>query len=411
MPGSTFAFSSSALRSLRREEELLERHKYTQRRNRALQKTSSVPGQGGGLGRRTRRMDPQVCCDPLVQNALFSGNLEKVQHFFSGDAPVDLIIEARGDELRWTSGELGLWSLTYEQELTTPLHITASRGYTDCLKHLLMHGANVEFAPGGQTPLQEACENGCTESVKLLLSFGANPNAVSDSGFTSLHYCKIPDSIRCAKLLLQYGACVNYQSEEEADTPLHIAARHGLEEHVHLLLRYGASVDKKNKEDQTPLNAACSQPHGPNQMDLYYRVCKVLIESKADIHTKDKDQQHPLHLACKNANSKVVELLLELGSSVNIMSYSGSTAMQYILQNVAYKLEHRPENVVRALLNYGAIRIWPGALIKVLTYCCSSPRTIEALMNTYDRVRVTEDWVDAVPLEIQQILNLVKICN
>ncbi|KAJ1098526.1 hypothetical protein NDU88_003636 [Pleurodeles waltl] len=209
-------------------------------------------------------------------------------------------------------------------------------------------------------------------------------------------------SCSCAKLLLQYGASVNYLSEEEADTPLHIAARHGLEKHVRLLLRHGAAVNKKNKEEQTPLNAACSQPHGSDHMDLYYKVCKELIENNADIHTKDRDQQHPLHLACKNASSKVVEMLLELGSNVNVMSYSGSTAMQYILQNVAYKLEHRPENVVRALLNYGAVRIWPGALIKVLTYCCSSPRTIEALMNTYDRVRATEDWEDAVPHEIQQ---------
>ncbi|KAJ1098534.1 hypothetical protein NDU88_003644 [Pleurodeles waltl] len=107
MPGSTFAFSSSALRSLRLEEELLERHKYVQRRNRALQKTSSAPWLSRGLGHFTRRMDSQVCSDPLVQNALFSGDLGEVQHFFSEDAPVNLIIEARGDELRWTSGELG----------------------------------------------------------------------------------------------------------------------------------------------------------------------------------------------------------------------------------------------------------------------------------------------------------------
>ncbi|XP_069499202.1 ankyrin repeat and SOCS box protein 10 [Ambystoma mexicanum] len=403
MSASTFAFSSSTLRSLRLEEELLERHKYSRQRSRALPRPAvPAPGTGVRVGQRTRHMDPQVCKDLLVQNALFSGDLEMVRHFFTEDTPVNLIIEARGDELKWTSGKLGVWSLTYDQMLTTPVHITASRGYTDCLKHLLMRGANVEFAPGGLTPLQEACENACTESVRLLLSFGANPNAVSEDGYSSLQYCKTPDSINCAKLLLQYGASVNYQSEEEDDTPLHVAARHGLEEHVRLLLRYGAKVDKKNAEEQTPLNASCSHPHRPEDIDHYYKVCKELIENHADINTKDRDCQRPLHMACKNVNPRVVELLLEQGSSVNIMCYNGSTAMHNILHSVAYKLEHRPESIVRALLNYGAIRVWPGSLMKVLTYCFSSPRTIEALMNTYDRVQITEDWLEAVPPELQQ---------
>ncbi|XP_029442396.1 ankyrin repeat and SOCS box protein 10 [Rhinatrema bivittatum] len=299
---------------------------------------------------------------------------------------------------RW----LRLWSLTYEQELTTPLHITASRGYTECLSHLLMRGADVEFAPGGLTPLHEACESSSTECVRLLLSYGANPNAVSEDGNFPLHYCKTPSSIHCVKLLLQYGADVDARTEEEGDTPLHVVARQGLEEHVDLFLRHGASVDKRNEEGQTPLNAACNQSHRPEDIDHYYGVCKQLIQSGADVHTLDRDEQRPLHLACKNANPKVVELLLARGANVNIMNYSGNTAMQNVLQVVSYKLEHQPEIIVRALLNHDSVRVWPGALTKVLKYCSSSPRTIEALINSYDRLRVNESWVDAVPPEIVQ---------
>lgn len=89
----------------------------------------------------------------------------------------------------------GLWSLSYEQELTTPLHITASRGFTDCLKLLLQRGANVELAPGGITALHESCENCQPECTKLLLIHGANANAVSEDGLMPLHVCTSPESL------------------------------------------------------------------------------------------------------------------------------------------------------------------------------------------------------------------------
>ncbi|KFP60607.1 Ankyrin repeat and SOCS box protein 10, partial [Cariama cristata] len=250
--------------------------------------------------------------------------------------------------------------------------------------------------------LHEACAAASADCVRLLLSFGADPEAVSEDGYKPLHLCKSPDSIECAQQLLQHGASVNSRTEDEDDTALHVAARHGLTDHVQLLLRYGAELEAKNEEGQTPLNAACAQPHQPQDMDRYYRVCQLLVERGASINAADRDRQHPLHLACKNANAQVAELLLARGANVNVMNYSGNTALHNILQATAYKLEHHPELVVRALLNYGAIRIWPGSLLKVLRYCHTCPRAIEALMNSYDRVRVSEDWVEAVPAEVIQ---------
>ncbi|XP_040290034.1 ankyrin repeat and SOCS box protein 10-like [Bufo bufo] len=204
---------------------------------------------------------------------------------------------------------------------------------------------------------------------------------------------------RCAKLLLQYGAHVNSLSEDEELTPLHVAAGHGLPDHVALYLRHGAAVDKRDVRGETPLSAACSHPQSAEQLDSFCRVCARLIEGGADIHTRDRDQQSPLHLACKSANPQTVQLLLERGSAVNAMSYSGNTAMQNVLQVTAYKLQNQPEHIVRALLNHGAIRVWPGSLRKVLRHCCSSPRTLEVLLNTYSKLRGTDDWAEDVPEE------------
>ncbi|KAL8164758.1 UNVERIFIED_CONTAM: hypothetical protein K2H54_004072 [Gekko kuhli] len=297
---------------------------------------------------------------------------------------------------------LRLWSLTYEQELTTPLHITASRGYVDCLRHLLLRGADVDLAPGGQTALHVACAAATADCVRLLLSSGADPEAVSEDGRKPLHLCQRPKSLPCARLLLCHGAHVNSTTEEEEDTPLHVAARLGLVEHVRLFLSYGAGLEARNAEGQTPLNAACAQPHPARAMEDCFQVCQQLVAGGAQVNTTDLDRQRPLHQACKNANPRVVELLLSHGANVNIMSYSGNMAMHNILQVAAYRLDHQPEKVVRDLLNHGAVRIWPGALLKVLRHCCGSPRTIEALVNSYEHVRVTEEWAEAVPAELVQ---------
>ncbi|NXG19229.1 ASB10 protein, partial [Grallaria varia] len=355
-----------------------------------------------GQGCRHGRLEPLHCRDLLLQNALFTGDLGMVQKYFTKSAAINLIIETRGDELRWTSRKRGLWCLSYEQELTTPLHITASRGYTDCLRLLLCRGAAVDFAPGGRTALHEACAAASTGCVRLLLTSGADAEAVSDDGYRPLHLCKTPDSIECVRQLLRHGASANSQTEEEHDTALHVAARHGLAEHVQLLLHHGAELEAKNEEGQTPLIAACAQHHQPQDMDRYYRVCQLLVERGASINAADREQQHPLHLACKNANAQIAELLLAQGANVNIMNYGGNTALHNILQVAAYKLEHHPELVVRALLNHGAVRIWPGSLLKVLRYCHSCPRIIEALVNSYTHVRISEDWVEAVPAEVVQ---------
>ncbi|XP_063016718.1 ankyrin repeat and SOCS box protein 10 isoform X3 [Melospiza melodia melodia] len=323
-----------------------------------------------GWGHQLGRLEPLQCQDLLVQNALFTGDLDMVQKYFTKSSAINLIIETRGDALRWTSSKRGLWSLSYEQELTTPLHITAGRGYTECLRLLLLRGAAVDLAPGGRTALHEACAAASAACARLLLRAGADPEAVSEQGHRPLHLCKSSDSIGCVQELLQHGASVNSQTEEERDTALHVASRHGLAEHVQLLLRHGAQLELRNKEGQTPLNAACAQQHQPQEMDRYYRVCQLLVESGASVNAEDRDRQHPLHLACKNANAQIAELLLARGANVNVMNYGGNTALHNILQ--------------------------------VLRCCHSCPRVIEALVNSYSHVRVSEDWLAAVPAEVVQ---------
>ncbi|KAE8290822.1 Ankyrin repeat and SOCS box protein 16 [Larimichthys crocea] len=398
----SFVFTPMALRSLELDEDMLQRYKYKKQltvhhlnsymlrkevRDRELLRSSAV-------------RPAAICHDVVVQNALYTGDLEAMQRLFPRGSTASLIIEPQGGDMRWVATGEGLWSLTYEQELTTPLHITASRGFADCLRLLLQRGADVDLAPGGTTALHESCESCQPECTKLLLVHGANANAVSEDGVMPLHVCTSPESFECAKYLLQYGAAINGRSIEEEDTPLHVAAKNGLPDHTELYLRYGAAVDKKNYEGLTPLNAACSQRQEAEELQRYFKVCQILMGAGADIHITDQDKHSPLHMACKNANPDVVDLLLANGACVNDMDYGGEAPMHNILKVVCFKIPHQPERIVRALLNHGSIRVWPGALPVVLKHCSESPRTIEVLLNAYSHLKVTDTWVESVPPEL-----------
>ncbi|XP_041932600.1 ankyrin repeat and SOCS box protein 10 isoform X1 [Alosa sapidissima] len=398
-----FVFSPSALRSLERDKELLEREQ-SQRRLAAPAVTSyflrkEVREKSIAWSHGSPQRPALICKDLVVQNALYTGDLEALRQLFPKGAPVNLVIQPEGGDMIWVN-KGGLWSLAYEQELTTPLHITAGRGFTECLRLLLLRGANVDLAPGGTTALHEACEECQGECAKLLLSYGANANAVNEDGLMPLHVCTELESIECAKHLLQFGAAVNGRSLEEDDSPLHVACRHGLPDHVSLYLRYGAHLEHHNDEGKSPLNAACSQPQEKATLGRYYQVCQQLVEAGAKVGTEDLQHQTPLHMSCKNVNPDVVDLMLKNGAHVNDMCYGGNAPMHNVLKEVAYKPEHEPERVVQALLNYGSIRVWPGALPQVLKYCCTSPRVIEVLLNAYDRLKITEAWVEAVPPEV-----------
>ncbi|XP_040858302.1 ankyrin repeat and SOCS box protein 10 isoform X3 [Ochotona curzoniae] len=342
-----------------------------------------------------------------LQNALYLGDLARLQDLFPPCSTADLLLESRAAEPRWSSCYRGLWSLTYEEELTTPLHVAASRGHTEVLKLLLRRRAKPDSAPGGRTALHEACAAGHTACVHVLLVAGADPNIPDQDGKRPLHLCQGAGTVECAELLLKFGARVDGRSEEEDETPLHVAARLGRVEMADLLLRRGACPDARNAEGWTPLLAACdARCRSPADAEVTstccLQLCRLLLSAGADADAADQDKQRPLHLACRRGHAAVVELLLSHGVSANAMDYGGHTALHCALQGPPAALAQSPERVVQALLNHGAVRVWPGALPKVLERWCTSPRTIEVLMNTYSVVQLPEETAGLVPPETLQ---------
>ncbi|XP_045842626.1 ankyrin repeat and SOCS box protein 16 [Meles meles] len=392
MAEETFPFTSSTLRALRLQREWLE---WEDRRRAAAQQCRSQRCPPSVRARLTR---PRRCCrDPAVHNALFSGDLRQVQALFQEEDAANMIVETVSNQLAW-SAEQGFWVLTPKTKQTAPLTIAASRGYTDCARHLIRQGAELDARVGGRAALHEACARAQSDCVQLLLTFGAKANVLSEEGTTPLHLCTVPESLQCAKLLLEAGATVNVAAQDSDVTPLHVAAARGLEEHVALYLEHGANVHLRTSQGETALNAACAGAEGPGSGRQHHVAAHRLLAAGADPRAAGRKRHTPLHNACANGCGALAELLLRNGACAGVPNAAGHTPMDCALQAVQDAPNWEPEVLFAALLDYGAQPVRP----EMLKHCANFPRALEVLLNAYPCVPSCDTWMDAVLPELWQ---------
>ncbi|KAG8370437.1 hypothetical protein BUALT_Bualt14G0116700 [Buddleja alternifolia] len=106
--------------------------------------------------------------------------------------------------------------------------------------------------------LYQQVNSGKIDGIKSLRSEGAGLEWVDREGKTPLIVaCMNPELHNVAKTLIELGANVNaYRPGRQAGTPLHHAAKRGLEQTVKLLLSHGANALVMNDDCQTPLDVA-----------------------------------------------------------------------------------------------------------------------------------------------------------
>ncbi|XP_064030788.1 ankyrin repeat and SOCS box protein 16 [Pogoniulus pusillus] len=393
MAQETFAFTSSALRSLRLQRELLEQED----RRRALARESAT--------RRFLAASPrpplsplrrhQYCRDPAVHNALYAGDLLRVKSIFQDETTSNMVMETVSEELVW-SPEQGLWVLSPRRQQTSALRIVSARGYGDCARHLLLRGAKVDAVVGGRAPLHDSAAAPRPDCTRLLLAFGADPNVLSDEGSAPLHLCATPDSLPCAELLLAHGARVNLGTRDRQVTALHVAARQGLVAHVELYLGHGADPSHRTRQGETPLNAACAAAERPEEAQRFLRVAELLLAAGAEPGAAGRKDHTPLHNACGNGQPGLVRLLLRHGADATVPNCAGYTPMDCALHAVEEYRHQRPEDILLLLLDHGAGPVHP----KMLKFCCRHPPALEVVLNAYDRIPTAEGWVEAVPPEL-----------
>nr|XP_046272584.1 ankyrin repeat and SOCS box protein 16 [Scatophagus argus] len=413
MSKDTFPFTSTSLRSLRLEREFQEwedaRRELAHRRSMTrapLPRAPRPPPRQQRL-QEVRAPPPQIRCrDTAIHNTFMCGDMKGVYAVLKDPAMVNALMETVHEEMVWIP-EMGMWTLSSKVKQTSALRLAAGRGHTGCVEELLFRGAEVNADPGGSAALHDACIGGHGVCVQLLLSHGAEADLLAADGSAPLHLCTSAHSLQCAELLLEGGAEVNVRMMESRLTPLHVAARRGLEEHVELFLRHGADVLATSREGETPLNAACSGAERPSEAGRYLRVIQKLLDAGADPRTAGRKQHTPLHNACANCSPRIVEVLLQHGARADVANCAGFTPMDCLLQVIEDYPDQQPETIARSLLNHGAKPVSP----QMLKQCVLSAATLELMLNSYVSVPPC-DWMDRLSSEVYEehrfFLDLVR---
>lgn len=95
------------------------------------------------------------------------------------------------------------------------------------------------------------------ETCSLLLHMGAHTMVRDSNRWTTFHHCAAGGCVRTTKALLAYHSTLQLEAtDQDGNTPLHIAARCGNVGIVELMLSRGADVTVFNKQMMTCLDVA-----------------------------------------------------------------------------------------------------------------------------------------------------------
>lgn len=259
--------------------------------------------------------------------------------------------------------------ITHGKKRLTALAWAAHKGYMQCCRLLIQHGANPSTKCGdGVTALHLAASGGGHIQIcKLLIEHNAPVNARSAKKQTPLCLAAQKGFVKVVQLLLDHGADANNEDEGKY-TPLHLAGSSGFVNCVDLLLKAGARVDSTTRTGVTPLHYAVQGGHAQavkllisagakvncNRKPLLLiaaddgnlEVVQILLDAQATIDCKanikaqlDKDMEFydfltPLHLASSRGHHDVVDLLLRRGACVDeVTSKSEWSALDFAVLN------------------------------------------------------------------------------
>lgn len=196
-------------------------------------------------------------------------------------------------------------------EGTTPLMEAALHGSAEMVERLLEHGANSR-AENNQRVTALLWGAADEKKVRLLLDAGADVNARSSLGNTPLMAAAAsPDAVAAVKLLIEHGADVTLRNKS-GRTPLAFAAMGGDAGTVRLLL---AEARQRKKLDEVVRAAGASVAvaagHG------YEEIVKLLLENGADADRNNGSRGHGLNAALLAGNMGIARELIAHGTKLD----------------------------------------------------------------------------------------------
>ncbi|CAH2324223.1 ankyrin repeat domain-containing 27 [Pelobates cultripes] len=201
-------------------------------------------------------------------------------------------------------------------------------GNQEEVEKLLSHGDNDEDIAQKMCHPLCSCDN-CEKLVsgKLNDSSVVTPFSRDDRGYTPLHIAAICGQAHCIDLLISKGAAVN-ATDYHGSTPLHLACQKGHQKITLLLLHYKACRDIQDNNGNTALHLACTYGHEDCVKALvYYDVHSCRIDSG------NEKGDTPLHIAARWGYQGIIDVLLQNGSSTDILNRRKETPLQCALNS------------------------------------------------------------------------------
>ena len=218
-----------------------------------------------------------------------------------------------------------------------------------------------------------------------------------------MHYAVKLNRERIALFLIAKNADVNARDNKE-QTPIHLAAQHGLTDMCRFLLDFNANIKLKDLSGWTVLHHAVNHNH----LD----TIPLLIKRGADINAEDHQYgRTPLHLAAEKGYAEMVEMLVIRGADMLAM---GDTVFSKTPLHIA--CFHGHTNVVEVLTRKGAnVHLLSGLLDETPLHIACTKGYVECaklLIEAHANVdAIGQQTNGATPLHMAAKYNHWQCCN
>ena len=256
----------------------------------------------------------------------------------NGDTALHLAVSNRHIEATQTLLSHEADDTILNKQSDAPLHIAARNDHGAMVAAMLQYPINVVVEGlRKRTPMHVAAENDSIEVVKVLhnhIASDKNKNscfrlcAKDEDALSPIHLAARKGAHRVLECMMNYGKDHGYTAEqvfgfldEENNTPLHTAVDGGHDEVVRVLLAHGASPIESNKNHLPPIHLACSQGK--------LKMVELMVQyGGADVITcRDAFGQTPLHSSTLPPSTSVLCYLINIGAQLNVCNNQGQTPL------------------------------------------------------------------------------------
>ncbi|CAB0033085.1 unnamed protein product [Trichogramma brassicae] len=229
----------------------------------------------------------------------------------------------------------------------THFHVACYAGCRDIVTEFLEAGQDPSciWQETGDSALHLILKaGGCSRALaELLLRRGVDPNLANAEGLTSLH-------LICMTMYYEEdGVDMLFELNEElnqpfqldvrdklGNRPLHWALKCNNRMMAELLLIKGVDPNSSNAEGSTPLHVICDRRFDTGLAKLFFEINDRKNQT-VQINAVDNKGRTPLQLAVNNILLNVVDLLLDRGADLSILTFSSASCLAQ--ENNSYYLK------------------------------------------------------------------------